>query len=284
MNKTLFSIGEMARLFHLSVSSIRHYESCGLITPEYVDPDTGYRYYSPRQFEPFNTIRYLRALGMPLDEIADFLHNRDVGKMEEKLRRQKEVVAEKQHELARIERKIDAQMQRLRDAQNAVLGRIEVVRVPACRIFWTENHTTAQEPESLDLSTSNLAAAQTEAIIFLGKVGFSISEKHLKEKQFDQYDGTFLLLDEADRFDGAVLSLPELCCVRIRFRGHHLQSPEQYRKLEAFIREHRFQICGFSREVTLIDYGITSDAEKFVTEICIPIKYEPDVHKSDVAI
>ena len=274
MNKTLFSIGEMARLFHLSVSSIRHYESCGLITPEYVDPDTGYRYYSPRQFEPFNTIRYLRALGMPLSEIEDFLHNRDVGKMEEKLRRQKEVVAEKQYELARIERKIDAQMQRLRDAQSAALGHIEIVRVPVCRIFWTENHTTAQEPESLDLSTSDLAAAQTEAIIFLGKVGFSISEKHLKEKKYDRYDGTFLLLDEADRFDGALLSLPETLCVRIRFRGHHLQSPEQYRKLEEFIREHHLQICGFSREITLIDYGITNDTEKFVTEICIPVKHD----------
>ena len=274
MNRKLFSIGEMARLFHLSVSSIRHYESCGLITPEYVDPDTGYRYYSPRQFEPFNTIRYLRALDMPLDEIEDFLHNREVSKIEEKLSRQKAIVAEKQQEFARIERKIDAQMQRLRDAQSAALGRIEIVRVPACRIFWTENHTTAQEPESLDLSTSDLAAAQTEAIIFLGKVGFSISEEHLKEKRYDRYDGTFLLLDEADRFDGALLALPETLCVRVRFCGHHLQSPEQYRRLEQFMQEHRLQICGFSREIALIDYGITSDAEKFVTEICIPVRQE----------
>lgn len=144
MNKKVFSIGEMAQLFHLSVSSIRHYESRGLLTPEYVDPDTGYRYYSPRQFELFNTIRYFRALGMPLSDIEDFLHNREVGKMEEKLSRQKAIVAEKQRELARIERKIDAQMQRLRDAQSAELGCIELVSVPACRIFWTENHTTAR--------------------------------------------------------------------------------------------------------------------------------------------
>ena len=272
MNTKLFSIGEMAKLFHLSVSSIRHYERCGLITPEYVDPETGYRYYSTRQFEPFNTIRYLRALDMPLEEIEDFLHDRDVAKMEEKLSRQKATVVEKQREFARIERKIDAQMRRLHDAQSAALGRVELVRVPACRVFWTENHTTAQEPESLDLSTGSLAAAQTEAIIFLGKVGFSISEEHLKEKRYDQYDGTFLLLDEADRFDGALLSLPETLCVRVRFRGHHLQSPEQYRLLERFIQEHHLQICGFSREIALIDYDITNDTEKFMTEICIPVK------------
>lgn len=28
---------------------------------------------------------------------------------------------------------------------------------------------------------------------------------------------------------------------------------------------------GFSREITMIDYGITSDREKFVTEISIPV-------------
>ena len=274
MNKKLFSIGDMARLFHLSVSSLRHYESRGLITPEYVDRETGYRYYSQRQFEPLNTIRYLRALDMPLDEIEDFLHDRDVDKIEEKLRRQKETVAEKQQELARIERKIDAQLHRLCDARSAPLGRIELVRVPACRIFWTENHTTAREPESLDLSTGRLTAAQTEAIMFLGKVGFSVSEEHLREKQYEQYDGTFLLLDEADRFDGALLSLPEALCVRVRFRGHHLQSPEQYRRLERFMQERRLQIAGFSREIALIDYDVTNDTDKFVTEICIPVKCE----------
>lgn len=272
MDTKLFSIGDMARLFHLSVSSIRHYESKGLITPEYVDPATGYRYYSPRQFEPFNTIRYLRALDMPLQEIEDFLHNREVDKIEEKLRRQKVIVAEKQAELARIERKIDAQLQRLHDAQNSSLGHIEVVRIPPCRIFWTENHLAAQDPNDVELSTSRLAEAQTEATIFLGKVGFSISEEHLREKQYDRYDGVFLLLDEADRFDGALLLLPETLGVRVRFRGHHLQSPAQYRRLEQFMQEHHLQICGFSREVTLIDYGITNDTEKFVTEICIPVK------------
>lgn len=272
MHKKLFSIGEMARLFHLSISSIRHYERCGLITPEYIDPDTGYRYYSARQFEPFNTIRYLRALDMPLDEIADFLHDREVDKIKEKLRRQKEIIAEKRHELSRIERKIDAQLQRLCDAQTSPLDIIEIVSAPPCRIIWVKNSSTAQDPISMDLSVRHLSASQAEGTVFSGKVGFSISEDHLREKQYGQYDGTFLLLDEADRFDGPVLSLPELSCVRIRFHGHHLQSPEQYRKLEQFIQAHHLQICGFSREIALIDYDMTRDAEKFVTEICIPVR------------
>lgn len=73
----LFQIGNVAKMFHLSVGSLRHYEKTGLLQPEYIDYETGYRYYSTRQFECLNTIRYLRVLDMPLEQIADFLNNRE---------------------------------------------------------------------------------------------------------------------------------------------------------------------------------------------------------------
>ena len=115
----LFQIGDVARLFDLSVSSIRHYEAMGLVTPEYTDPDSGYRYYGPSQFERFNTIRYLRALDMPLSEITDFLQNRDVERIEEKLCRQQETVRLKMEELQRVARKIDKRLAVLAEARTA---------------------------------------------------------------------------------------------------------------------------------------------------------------------
>ena len=248
----LFSIGEMAKIFHLSVSSLRHYEALGLVSPEYVDPSTNYRYYSVRQFEPLNTIRYLRAMDMPLTEIADFLQNRDVETIEEKLRAQKAAVVQKQKELKRIERKLDARLSQLQDVRHAAL--------------------TAPDYSALELSTSRLAAAQAEALVFLGKVGFSVSQEHLNEGSFGQYDGEFLVLDEADRFAGDVIDLPASLCACVRFRGHHAESPAQYRRLMQFIREEGYTAAGFSREITVIDYGFTTDTEKFVTEIMIPLQ------------
>ena len=88
--KDLFPIGEVSKLFHISVSSLRHYETLGLLTPAYIAPDSGYRYYGAEQFEALNTIRYLRALDMPLSEIKDFLQNRDIDRVEEKLRQQRQ--------------------------------------------------------------------------------------------------------------------------------------------------------------------------------------------------
>jgi len=86
----LFQIGEVSRLFHVSAGTLRHYEKIGLLQPEYTDPDTGYRYYSVRQFECLNTIRYLRALDMPLENIMQFLENRYLDHMCRLLQRQRE--------------------------------------------------------------------------------------------------------------------------------------------------------------------------------------------------
>lgn len=47
----LLRIGEVAKMYHMSVGTLRHYEQMGLLQPEYTDPATGYRYYSVRQFE-----------------------------------------------------------------------------------------------------------------------------------------------------------------------------------------------------------------------------------------
>lgn len=210
----LFSIGDVAQLFHLSVSSLRHYETIGLLTPEYTDPATGYRYYGPRQFEVLNTIRYLRALDMPLGQIRAFLRNRDVGRIEQLMREQKAAVVRKQAELQRVERKIDNRLRQLHDAQTA---------------------------------------------------------ERLLAGAFAPYDRAFLVLDDEDAFDGDVTTLPETTCAAVCFRGSHPEAPAQYARLMDYLRAHALAPADFSREITMIDYGLTSDPEKFVTEIRIPV-------------
>lgn len=269
----LFQIGTMAKLFQISVSSIRHYERLGLLKPEYTDSSTGYRYYSTRQFEVFNTIRYLRALDMPLNEISDFLKNRDIDRIEEKLRQQKDAVVKKQQELQRIERKINNRLNQLHDAQNSETDTIRLASAPKCKLFWMQQPLKITNFHDIEEPTIKLVQNQAEAVIFLGKVGVSISEEKLRAGNFDEYDGIFLVLDEEDNFKGDIMELPETLCVTVRFHGSHTESPQQYRKLKKYITQNNLKIMGFSREITMIDYGITNDTDKFVTEISIPVSH-----------
>lgn len=272
--KKLFPIGEVSKLFHISVSSLRHYETIGLLTPAYVSPDSGYRYYGTEQFEVLNTIRYLRALDIPLPEIEDFLKNRDIDRMETKLLQQKQVVLKKQQELKRIEQKIDHRLNWLLDAKNTRLDVVSLVQLPACRIVWMDDPLKIDGSLDMETPIRKLDQSDAEAVVFPGKVGLGISVEHLQNAETAQYDGIFLLLDQEDIYTGKTLEIPETLCVRLRFRGSHAEAPGQYKKLLDYIEKHQMQIAGFSREITLIDYGITNDVEKFVTEICIPVQCE----------
>lgn len=268
----LFQIGEVAKMFQISVGTLRHYEQSGLLIPEYTDPQTGYRYYSIRQFEILNTIRYLRVLDMPLNQIADFLHNRDIQIIEDKLQKQKEMIQKKQQELKSVEHKINHRLQSIKDATEATLDKVQMITAPAARIVWIQDSLKPTSYLDLEYSIRKLTGEQPESIVFLGKVGVGISKEQLENDQFDHYDCAFLVLDEEDVYQGTVNELPESLCASIYFRGSHNEAAGYYRKLLSYIHNHNFTITGTSREITLIDNGITSDPEKFVTEIRIPVK------------
>ncbi|MDY4307523.1 MULTISPECIES: MerR family DNA-binding transcriptional regulator [Enterococcus] len=45
----LLSIGELAKITGVNIKSLRYYEQVGVLLPVYINPDSGYRYYSLAQ-------------------------------------------------------------------------------------------------------------------------------------------------------------------------------------------------------------------------------------------
>lgn len=76
--RKLITIGELSELYSVSKRSLRIYHDMGLLVPEYVDHQTGYRYYTPRQFPQLESILQMRALGLSLNNILVILKQRDL--------------------------------------------------------------------------------------------------------------------------------------------------------------------------------------------------------------
>ena len=74
--------------------------------------------------------------------------------------------------------------------------------------------------------------------------------------------------------DGAAEVVPAGPCVTVRFRGSHQEAPEQYRRIMAWLRARGLRPARPSREITLIDDGLTRDPAQFVTEIAIPVEHD----------
>ena len=78
--KKYLSIKEMGQRRGVSSKTLRYYDSIGIFKADYVDPDTGYRYYDPQQYEKLGTILELRSLNFSLNEIKGYFTERNMKK------------------------------------------------------------------------------------------------------------------------------------------------------------------------------------------------------------
>jgi DNA-binding transcriptional MerR regulator len=70
---SLVSIGEFARRSRLSPKALRLYDELGLLVPEQVDAESGYRWYADTQLERARVVASLRRIRVPLARIRDML-------------------------------------------------------------------------------------------------------------------------------------------------------------------------------------------------------------------
>lgn len=90
-NKLL--IGQMAKLNHTTLATLRYYDKIGLLSPVYVNPDTGYRYYDIRQCLIFHIIQHNRSVNMSLDEIKQLMKCSDFEQLMNRIQTKQEETA-----------------------------------------------------------------------------------------------------------------------------------------------------------------------------------------------
>ena len=71
----MYSIGEYARIAHVSKRLLRYYDEIGLFQPVKIDSESGYRYYSASQLPELNRILALKDLGLSLNQIQRFVRD-----------------------------------------------------------------------------------------------------------------------------------------------------------------------------------------------------------------
>lgn len=121
--------GQMAAVNRISKKALLVYQEKGLLVPDRVDEQTGYRYYSYEQCSLLDMIRQLQSIGVSLAEIKEIIDSRDVDMLET-------LVARRQEELRRQALEIEI-------AQRTAAHFIDTCRLlkdkPACgvpRLEW----------------------------------------------------------------------------------------------------------------------------------------------------
>lgn len=144
---TWHTIREASVLTGLPESTLRYYESIGIIPPVARDPSSGHRSYDDQDIDLLMTISCLSATGMSLDDMREYLANRSQGPRK----------ADRQIELLRAQGdRLDRQMELLRIRRAYVSVKIE---------YWSRvgGHDQAGAKEVLDQGADIIQAARRSA-------------------------------------------------------------------------------------------------------------------------
>ncbi|MFY8330239.1 MerR family DNA-binding transcriptional regulator [Vagococcus carniphilus] len=68
----LMSIGELAKASGISIRALRYYDKKGYLKPDYINPETNYRYYSSNQFGKLIVLQLFAEFDVPLSEIENY--------------------------------------------------------------------------------------------------------------------------------------------------------------------------------------------------------------------
>lgn len=180
----LMTIGEFAAATWLSPKALRLYDRKGLLSPDAVDPHSGYRKYSPAQVETARIITLLRRIDMPLDRIREVLRSTPAERAMQ-LARYREREAEehaRRQSLAEFLEHALAGGSLDGEHQPGVAGfEVAVRTVPATAVVTSIRHTSAKNlPEVIAEEAARLfrsaqergGAAGRLVVIYHGQVGW----------------------------------------------------------------------------------------------------------------
>lgn len=107
MRKPVFKIGEFSKITQVSVRMLRYYDEQGLLAPELICNENGYRYYSASQIDELNKIVMLRDMGFSVKDIkkliSDWTPELIRSKLEQQLNNIEESIQVEQRKLRQIQ-------------------------------------------------------------------------------------------------------------------------------------------------------------------------------------
>ena len=259
------TIGEFARLTHLSVRTLRRYHEAGLLEPASVDAVNGYRYYAADQIPAAQVIHRLRELDVPLAEVSRILST-------DSARERAQLISGHLH---RLEAELDrtraavSSLRQLLSPDRTVLD-VQVQTVPARTVAAVS--ATVHLEGVLEWFASAMAAidAATADRADVGAPG-----GHFANELFTEGEGVATVYRPLasppcmGRVTPAVLPAAELATtVHV---GAHDDIDVTYGRLGQWVVEHALAVAGPVQETYLVGPRDTPDAARWRTEIGWPI-------------
>lgn len=269
-----FTVGEFAKLYggDFSKQTLIFYDKIGLLKPEYIDENNGYRYYSGRQLEVLDTIFILKEIGVPLEEMKHYLNDKNPQKALEVLREKKIQLDKSIKQKMQIKKRLDVKLEQLQMAANFEnADNINYNRQKKKYLYYID----VKPPYSafdIDIAIREMfEKVNREKIEYNYQIGTIVPLAKLKSGEFLQAYRSYTVIDKNLKSENTMVYKEGLYAT-FYHRGAYAKAGETYEKALKKIAEDGYEIIGDSFEECIIDNLATNEEDDYLTKFSIPVK------------
>lgn len=279
MKEQLLSIGKMAEINGVSIPTLRLYDKNGLLKPAYIDPESGYRYYTLQQTARLDIIAYMKELGMSLGEIASVLRKEDIALIEGILAQKNEQLHEQMRRLKErhdaVERAI-SQIERYRKSPTTgtialeYIDRRHIWSIP-CPVNFYEKDRNSYEETVMALRKGLLKAGIPQVHSY--NLGTSILQKNFERGKFIA-DKVFIFSDRKILEHPGNISTVDSGMFACIYLDDYDDEIDYGTRLLNFCRENGYIIGGDYICEELTEFNVFDDSRRnMFLRLQVPIKF-----------
>lgn len=271
----MLTIGEFSNICRVSTKTLRYYAEIGLILPDEINPENGYRYYSIEQLEKMLLINRLKDYCFSLEEIKSILDSEE--QIDEvlftALNKKKKEIAVKVQKFENTLHQIDSDILNMRNGKSIMsyMENIDVrlVEIPMMYLLsirknvleheFSEEYGTCFGQLFRKMEEKKLTAAAPPMVLF----------------HDDEYTPFGLDTEFAIPIREYATGIRDFCpglCLKTVVQGSYSQLPSVYAKQIEWAKREGYENSNALYEVYVTDPAGVSKENELVTEVYYPVK------------
>ena len=271
----MLTIGEFSNICRVSTKTLRYYAEIGLILPDEINPENGYRYYSINQLEKMLLINHLKAYCFSLEEIKSIFESEEL--MDEvlftALNKKKKEIAVKAQKFENTLHQIDNDISNLRKGKSIMSYMenvdVQLVEIPIMYLLsirknvleheFSEEYGTCFGKLFRKMEEKKLTAAAPPMVLF----------------HDDEYTPFGLDTEFAIPIKEYATGTRDFCpglCLKTVVQGSYSQLPSVYAKQIEWAKREGYENSNALYEVYVTDPAEVSKESGLVTEVYYPVK------------
>ena len=264
---TLYKIGMFAAMNHVTVKTLRFYEEQGLLMPELIHPETGYRYYTLSQMAVLHRITALKLAGFTLEEIARINSGADEKAV---LLKKKSELITKVSDLTRQIAVVDGYLSKEKTGLSAP---VLIKTIPETTVAYMRIRLESYDCLFDRMPEMGALMEQSGCECALPEYCFTnYPEPGYKESDIPVEICEAVAEAKTEVGDLKFKNLPQIQAACVFHKGSYRTFSESYETVLRYIEENGYEIAGEIRESYIDGVWNKDDESQWLSEIQVPVR------------